>query len=432
MRHFSASTPQLRRIQPSFLVLAVAILATFSGCGDDSPTTDKPNLPPETSIVTGPRSDVAVSYLVELAWLGSDSDGPVESYLWRMSDNGPDGVLDIEDTLGMPWHQTARTDSIFAASAQLDSFPADVENPLITDPIDFRNWQTHTFFVRAIDRDGAIDSTPARIDFTVTTLLPKIEFDLVDLSRDECQPVNTSLALGVSAEDEDDPDGIPVSYRYALIAVEDLDPAAFDGTGVPVPAAGDCLIRTEYEALNAGALFPESAWTRWFDYFDADDATADITLDNLPVGSSWFLAIQAKDRAEALTPTFVWNRNFLHFRVEGGFFPTLSVDDPLDNTTDFEGTQSSVVDLGTLANSTVQFTWTATAAGYAGLVAGYRFAFDAADPLNVDDAEWAVPWIGLQSLTETFAPGAHNVVIVAQDNSGQSSSGVYIFTIGDN
>ncbi len=425
------STPKgIRFLLSAFALILLAILP---GCGEDSPTGGESNIPPETRIVTGPREDVPVSYLVSIAWLGSDTDGPVQSYQWRMSDNGPDGVLDPGDTLGLPWHSTTKTDSVFAAPAQLDSFPPDVGNPLITDPIDLRNWQTHSFFVRAVDRNGAIDPTPARIDFTVTTLLPRATWDLVSLTRDTCQPTNTTLALGIATEDDDDPDGLAVAYRYALVAVEDLDPAAFDGTGISPLPAGGCIDRSGYELLDAGRLFPESVWSEWFDYVETQDPQIDLTLPNLPPGSSWFLALQARDRAGAVTPTFVWNRNFLHFRVDGSFFPTLGVTDPLGGVSDFNGPAATVVDLGVLPDSTVvEFTWSADASNYLGQIDGYRFAVDVADPLNVGESEWSVPWIDIRRFTGDFAPGPHNFVVAALDDSGQITSAVYRFDLPAN
>ncbi len=430
MRHSYAFRPLLRRIQATPILSMIVLLAVLSGCGEDSPPPGfLPNTPPDTRIVSGPRDDVPVSYLTEIAWLGNDPDGPVVSYRWRISDNGPDGQLDPADTLGLPWHTTTRTDSIFATSAELDSFPPDVDNPLITDPIDFRNWQTHSFFVSAVDRDGTADPTPARIDFTVTTLLPRVEIDVIQLTRDTCQPTNTTLAFGMKIEDDDDPDGVGQAYRTAMIAVEDLDPAAFEGSGVPVPSAGACLSRAEYEQLDPSLLFPESVWSPWSDYVETDYPEIDLTLADLPPGSSWFLAIQGRDRAGAVTPTFVWNRNFLHFHVDGGFLPTLEVTDPTGVTRSFQGAASPVVDLGFLTDPQVVFSWHASGADYAGLIIGYRWAFDPADPLEVDESEWAVPWIDIVDLSESFPPGAHSVVITTQDNSGQVSTAAYRFEI---
>jgi hypothetical protein len=385
--------------------------------------------PPDTRIVAAPRDDIPNSYRVSLAWLGSDEDGTVVSFQWRMSNDGPDGVVDPVDTLGLAWHFTELGDSTFEASAELDSFPADVTNPAIIDPIDFRNWQTHTFFVRAVDQHGNVDPTPASASFTVTTILPQVQFDLPTLNQDVCQPTNATLDLGIDTDDADDPVRIAADFRYALVAVEDLDPAAFHDAGLSVPLAGDCVTRSQYERLDSTTLFHENSWSDWVPFERTGRPESDITLTNLAPGSSWFLAVQARDRANAITTTFRWNTNLLHFHVDGGFFPLVHATDPNAGEMDFQGETTAAVDLGAFGDSTLTFAWTASAEEYAGLISDSRYVFDAADPLNVEEAEWDTPWAVLSSASADLAPGAHNFALAVRDNSGAITRIVYIFSV---
>lgn len=410
-------------------VLGVSLLCCGLFSCSNSTTEPVSDQAPDTQIVVAPRDDIPNSYRVSLAWFGTDPDGQVASFQWRMSNDGADGVVDPEDTLGLAWHSTAISDSTFDTSAELDSFSADVQNPAIVDPIDLRNWQTHTFFVRAIDQHGNVDPTPASATFTVTTILPQVEFDLPTLDQDVCQATNTTVGIGVDTRDEDDPLKIASEYRYAWVAAEDLDPSAFDGTGVSPPQAGDCLTRAQYELLDSTQLFKQGDWSSWIPFEITSRPEADISRSGLSPGSSWFLAVQARDRAKAVTTTFRWNLNLFHFHVDGGFFPLLHVSDPSPQEMDFSGEPANAVDLGAFGDSTLTFSWTASAEDYAGLISDYRYAFDAADPLNVEESEWATPWAISSSTSVRLDPGAHNLVIAVRDNSGAITRAVYIFSV---
>ncbi|HKI84646.1 MAG TPA: hypothetical protein VKA63_09960 [Candidatus Krumholzibacteria bacterium] len=410
-------------------MLGVSLLCCCLFACSNSSTEPVPDQAPDTSIVSAPRSDIPNSYRVSIAWLGNDPDGQVASFQWRMSDDGADGVVDPQDTLGLAWHSTAISDSTFDTSAELDSFAADVANPAITDPIDFRNWQVHTFFVRAVDQHGNIDPTPASVTFTVTTVLPQVEFDLPTLSEDVCQATNTTVGLGIETSDEDDPLKIASEFRYAWVPVQDLDPSLFDGTGVSPPQAGDCLTRAQYEMLDSTRLFTESDWSSWMPFEITSRPEVDLSRSTLSPGSSWFLAVQARDRAKAVTTTFRWNRNLFHFHVDGGFFPALHVTDPSAGERDFEGEATTAVNLGAYGDSTLTFSWTASAESYAGVISDYRYAFDAADPLNVEESEWDTPWANASSTSVQLDTGAHNLAIAVRDNSGAITRAVYLFSV---
>ncbi len=417
-------------------LVVLPMLLAFSACSSDDDDFI-PNDPPDTRMVSAPNPDLPHSYRVTLAWLGTDPDGLVDSYEWRMSDNGPDGVVDVEDTLGLAWHKTARSDSLFEASAELDSFPADVDNPLITDPIDFRWWQTHTFWVRAVDQKGAVDPSPASARFTATTTAPKIEIDLpAGLPRDGASPkaagcflINPVLALGVETIDLDDPRGLADEYRYALLAVQDLDPAAYASLGIPALNAGECLGYDDFVQLDLLPWVPENAWMGWTSYVDTDDPEIDFVLPRFEPGTSWFLFLQARDRARALTPTLRYNVNFFEFKVEGSFTPRLTVVDPNDDEHEFESNLTPPVAVNLTGEGSYVFRWSADSSAYAGVVTGFRYAVDPADPFAVDELEWATPWNPTRLAILELIDGNHDLVIAARDNSDEISYAIFELSV---
>jgi hypothetical protein len=98
------------------------------------------NQPPETQLITAPPDTVAGVVSWPLYWTGRDVDGAIRGFELRAVDHGPDGTLDIADSLGVPWHFTSITDSVL-------TWPDGVG--------------ARTVFVRAIDLLDARDPSPA-------------------------------------------------------------------------------------------------------------------------------------------------------------------------------------------------------------------------------------------------------------------------------
>ena len=139
----------------------------FVGCGDSVTGDAVIDAPPETSVTSTPPVLSETDYTVTFFWTGFDPDGSIRGYQWRISDNGPDGVVDAQDTLTalLPWRYTAANDSVFSVSADLDSFEVDVRDPNQS-PRTYRYWRTHTFFIRSVDEEGGRDPSPATVSFT--------------------------------------------------------------------------------------------------------------------------------------------------------------------------------------------------------------------------------------------------------------------------
>ena len=147
-----------------FLALAALLLLLGSGCGPSTELTGTPipNSLPDTWVTARPPDIIEAGFVVQFFWSAADPDGRIDRYQWRISDNGTDGIS-AQDTLTIdpatgdtlnPWFDILSADSTFLVTADIPDFP--------TDPDGFnRSYQTHTFWVRAIDDDGGIDPSPA-------------------------------------------------------------------------------------------------------------------------------------------------------------------------------------------------------------------------------------------------------------------------------
>ena len=116
---------------------AVALLLGLAGgCSTDTEMNGVrvPNAAPDTRVTGQPPTLLEASYAVEFRWTGSDADGRIRGYQWKLSDNGTDGIspqdtLTVDPLTGAvlhPWNFTASTDSSFLVLADQPGFPGDV------------------------------------------------------------------------------------------------------------------------------------------------------------------------------------------------------------------------------------------------------------------------------------------------------------------
>lgn len=148
------------------------ILGLLGVAGCDSSTEPPPtrsNEPPDTVITASPPAGELTSFEVSFSWEGTDSDGEIAFYEWRISDNGEDQMVSIPDTLDLAWHATVANDTTFVVTADIEGLPPAKDDPF---------WQSHTLFLRAVDDDGARDPEPAMVSFTATTLAPEVVIDV--------------------------------------------------------------------------------------------------------------------------------------------------------------------------------------------------------------------------------------------------------------
>lgn len=125
----------MRRLQ--FIALCLVVLAP--GCGRElapSPV----NQPPETSVQADPPVRTPQGRSVRIYFWGEDADGDVVAYEWVV---GPSGTMHDD----VAWTRTTES------SVEIVFDPAELTE---SDPEALQR----TLMVRAIDNDGAVDTSP--------------------------------------------------------------------------------------------------------------------------------------------------------------------------------------------------------------------------------------------------------------------------------
>ena len=402
----------MSRLGREFCVTGLAVfVAAIAGCGLEPEAFRGENVvnqPPETEIVSTPPTLSRTDAEVQFHWRGTDADGEVVGFEWRISDNGSDGVVDVLDTLEtvLPWRFTTATDSVFHVQASLDSFPTDLANPNL-DSRYLRYWGSHTLFVRSVDERGRRDPTPAQSSFTSTTLAPTVQIDVPRLvNAASCISAARVLTFGWTGNDPDGFRNLPESTRHLLLPVE--------------RASGNCYSAFEFQNANPIPV-DDPRWSEWIPYDSADLSTRRVTFPAAQPQQMFLFAVQARDEAGAVTPTFQWNVNVRHVRIGTVDQPVLTIREPRLGTYSFIG-QSQSRSFEVVPLQPLELSWTADASSYAGVITDYRYGWDVADPEDPRDPGWAVNW-GIES-SNTFSPprefsaGAHQLLVMARDNSG--------------
>ncbi len=134
----------------AFVLVGVTLSAmlVLSGCRKEEEVFIDTNLEPNTHLTSAPATEAQANYRIHLYWDGTDPDGYVVGYYFAW-----------DDTVAGSWEFTGKTDSLF--KAKIDTAG---------------ETRRHTFYVRAVDNEGKLDATPARIRFDAWTALPVIEF----------------------------------------------------------------------------------------------------------------------------------------------------------------------------------------------------------------------------------------------------------------
>jgi len=358
------------------------------------------NMAPNVWLSSAPPEGTQSHYRLHLFWGGWDPDGEIAYYEYAISNN-TNGLFDPIDTTGADkWHTVLANDSTF-------TFTADQLADSSTTSLISRFERSHTFFIRAVDNQGARSRVPAYRSFTAWTLSPKIKIKIPKKNG-----LTPAIVPGITTYQWEATD-----YVNSLLEKQDPDSVRWilhPVTGSDYPGAIDWVRR-----------HPESdEWSTWHYYRAGGDSGKSWTTPPTDFGTYVF-AVQAKDEAGAVTPVFDENfnvRRVLVSKRRSG--PQLDVFNEFIGTarTSIENTPVIIVDLP--AGVPIKFQWQATAESYGGIVSGYRYGWDIAD-LSVD-SQWEVdftPFTATKIISPTrqFFFGSHTFNVEVIDNSGARS-----------
>jgi len=305
-------------------IVAAALLALAAGCSTNSDLggVKVPNGRPDTRITGQPPTLLEAGFAVDLNWTGSDPDGRIVGYQWKISNNGTDGIsprdtLTVDPLTGAvlnPWRFTTANDTTFLVLADQPDFPRDVHS----EP---RSYRTHSVFIRAVDDQGALDPTPAYISFTSTTIVPTCRVVYPNLGNSRYKEVPKSVNVGWEGTDIDFDLRIPTQVRFLWIS------AQYDTTDTGDPS----YIRTPFEYnLYADEILDleNPNWTAWRGY-DPLEANRRVQFPDQPDGEYFLFALQVRDTAGAVSVGMDYQIEVGNFRIkDGGFRPNVSLFEP--------------------------------------------------------------------------------------------------------
>lgn len=407
------------------LAAALLGLGLGAGCGPSTDLTGAPipNVAPSTRITAQPPSLVETGFLVHFYWSGFDPDGRVVHYQWKISNNGTNGIS-VQDTLTFdpvtgdtlnPWFDTTATDSVFLVTADLPNFDDPQNGPQGTGfP---RSFQTHTFWVRAVDDKGAVDPSPAQVSFTATTLLPQVRLTRF-VSQSSYTDMPTQAVFYYNGIDPDFTTGIPTKVRYLW---------------KPTTVRS----RQEY-TVNQIPSFSDSAWSAWIPY-EADDDKRRIKIPDLTVSNTvyYLLTLQVMDTTGAVSIGRDYGFEVGNYRIAAGLRPSLTLSERYLGYWPSQTGLSGKYTCDIAAKQYLEFTWSADASSYGGEIVSYRYGWNVGDPTDPADPNWALaPGLSPQHKGYSgFAPtyegqtgGTQRLVVQVVDNSNQITR--FTFNLG--
>ena len=232
-----------RRLTLALLFASVLALPMLPACSPKS--TLAPNAPPETYLFVQGAVDT-VNHRIHLYWYGTDPDGQVVAYDYRMiSGSNPD----------TSW---IRLSCARVGVCTDSTFTVYTGDSIIVNPV---------FQFRAIDNDGAVDATPASQQFPLRNLPPVVKISDALRTSDSTYASVTFHWLLLDA----DGGGPGLRYRIWL----DGNAANYDSTGTEVftvpsqrflkNGAFTAGLRTVYvQAVDDGGSIGPPDSMRWY------------------------------------------------------------------------------------------------------------------------------------------------------------------------
>ncbi len=389
--------------------MAVAAISLTAGCADNELVgTKKTNQPPRVWLSAAPPEGTVSAYTLHLYWGAWDPDGEVAYYEYVITNN-TSGVFDPADTTGADkWLRVFSNDSTFMFTADI---LADSSETDFTDLRPYEYVRSHTFFVRAVDDEGLRSTKPAYRSFTARTLSPVVDVLIprrTGFNPAQVPPITTFKWVGKDFVSDERQVQEPDSVRWILVST----------------AAHDNSWNETIKYIRQNPNAPE--WSNWVYYRAPGDTGKTWTSRPLEFGP-YIFAVQVMDEAGAVNPVFDEDRNMRRVLVsQRSTGPVLSVYNKYVGTMITSSPDAALTIIDLPAKVPMSFRWTANAAGYGGVVSGYRYGWDIQD-LN-DDSQWDVlftPFVtddnSAQSPPRTFEFDSHTFHVEVIDNSGYTS-----------
>jgi len=399
-------------IGPLLLLLVALVLAALVLLGQACTVAESPpvgNRPPTVELSGGPiEGDLEASYRLHFEWTGADPDDDAFHYEYLMTNDELTGPLIIDETiyeqleaLGYAWTVTdAHEVELVVAADQVPDLDEPADSIYVYED-GFLFHAQHSFFLRAVDDEGAVTPVPAYRGFTATTVAPsaRITFpaDMGDLGGWDRYASTTLFRWEGRDEDGGAESTLPDSTRFALFSAVDLD--LDDPSGLLLE-------------------LPDSAWSSWC-AFDGSVPAEEIVGPLTPytggdVGRYLFF-VQCKDVAGAVTSHFEDGRNLRKFYVASSLSPILRV---VDETFGYHSFRlpNETWDLTLYEGIELDLSWRGEAESYGSEIDGYRYAWNLVDP---DDEDAWTHWSeDYTSITGLPGLGDHGFHIQCRDIAG--------------
>lgn len=398
--------------------IAVAGAAWLAGCGETG--APAPNVPPETDLTGGPTEAGRVPHHVEFLWNGRDFDGTARDFdyilaTYRRSISSIDQIQ-----VQVPGVDDPRWTRIRASRIQLvvaaDTLRADPRGDIGAG--EFDRW--HTFFLRAVDNEGAMDATPEVRTFQAYTQAPAMELTAPAIAG---ATVTLPRTFVMNWEGDD-----PIGGQEPI-----QDPSAARWVLLPVTLAGGQPVGFP-EALYD---LPESAWSAWASWTAADSTGREAEVDSTgvpagPTQQAYVFAVQGRDDGGAITPKFEATtpeaNNYAVILVDGQLpiGPRVAVHSREDTLSawSFDGIGAPAFTVP-VATDTLTLYWDRPTGQHYGARAGEsRYGWNIVDQNS--DAEWT-PWSTSRSAPPHALVNSDRFYIQCRDQLDQVTTGLIEF-----
>ena len=440
------ASPAWQAVLKTCPLLFLAALA-WSCSGDDAGQRYA-NILPHVKITGAPKENLRTHFQVHVFWAGWDDDGQIVRFEYAVDpppEFTPEEVASPETAPGLElirirgprahtdtlrvaktveggkvsydWVETPEADRVF----ELETPAADSTHvggnrrPLNT----FSG--VHTVYVRSRDNLGAY-SVPDRIGFTNFTVTPTAWIVKPNIRVTDVVFAGGKLHVTWGGSDPDPPTGVPgvVGYYYKLIPLEE----AVRPYNVFTPLHIQQLIYVDT---------PDVPWV----YVDAKTTNESFFLTN---GEQYVFVIRAVDALGAVEPFVETQRLGMPgnvMKIVSGSksgSPILTLNEPNLGNYKFTGTEPTVIEVEVAVDTELNFSWSASAETYGGVIEGFSWGLDVPDLDKEGPGSRWQPW---SKWTRTLTPivfrdtGVHVFYLRVRDEFGTITTGAIILKVFD-